>query len=96
MVNNLGEKPETAKYTKVTNRITMAISKMTNLMDDLLTLGKLTSGKVAYNPEFLDLVKLCKDLTDEFNTVQIDGRRVEFTCKGNANMVYLDAKLFNL
>ena len=93
MLNSLGEKQETVKYAKVTNRITIAISKMTNLMDDLLTLGKLTSGKVAYNPEFLDLVKLCKALTDEFNTIQIDGRRIEFTCKGNAKMVYLDAKL---
>ena len=93
MLNNLGEKQDAAKYAKVTSRITMAISKMTNLMDDLLTLGKLTSGKVAYNPEYLDLVKFCNTLVDEFNTIQVNGRCIEFVSKGKASMAYLDAKL---
>ena len=93
MLNNLGQKQETEKYAKVTNRITTAISKMTDLMDDLLTLGKLTSGKVTYNPESFDLVEFCNILTEEFNIIQIDGRSIDFITLGESYMVYLDAKL---
>ena len=44
MLNNMPEKQDSEKYSKVTSRIIEAISKMTDLMDDVLTLGKLTSG----------------------------------------------------
>ena len=93
MLNKLGEKQDTVKYAKVTNRITMAISKMTCLMDDLLTLGKLTSGKVSYNPESFNVVKFCDNLAQEFNVIQVDGRSIDFTVLGKPSRVYLDAKL---
>ena len=56
----------------------MAISKMTDLMDDLLTLGKLTSGKVSHKPESFDVVKFCNNLVQEFNVIQVDGRSIDF------------------
>ena len=93
MLNSLGQKEEAEKYAKVTNRITMAISKMTCLMDDLLTLGKLTSGKVSYNPESFDLVEFCDNLMQEFNIIQIDGRSIDLITSGEPSLVYLDAKL---
>jgi PAS domain S-box-containing protein len=93
MLNKLDQKQDTVKYAKVTNRITMAISKMTDLMDDLLTLGKLTSGKVSYNPESFDVVKFCDNLVQEFNIVQVDGRSIDFIVLGKPSMVFLDAKL---
>ena len=93
MLNNMEEKQESEKYKKVTNRITVAISKMTNLMDDVLTLGKLTAGKVSYIPKELDLVEFCKELAEEFNAVQLDGRSIDFITKGEAYKIYLDAKL---
>lgn len=93
MLNKLGQKQDVVKYAKVINRITMAISKMTDLMDDLLTLGKLTSGKVSHNPESFDVVKFCDNLVQEFNVIQVDGRSIDFIVLGKPSMVYLDAKL---
>ena len=93
MLNKLGQKQDIVKYAKVTNRITMAISKMTDLMDDLLTLGKLTSGKVSHNPESFDVVKFCDNLVQEFNVIQVDGRSIDFIVLGKPSMAYLDAKL---
>jgi signal transduction histidine kinase len=93
ILNNMDKKQEPEKYAKVTNRITSAISKMTALMDDVLTLGKLTSGKVHYTPEDLDLIEFCKKLCEELNSVQMDGRNLNFATEGEAYMLQLDAKL---
>jgi PAS domain S-box-containing protein len=93
MLLNAGKKIEPAKYSKVNNRITSAISKMTDLMDDVLTLGKLTSGNVPYTPEDLDLVSFCKKMCEEFNSVQVDGRSLNVVTEGEPYMLELDVKL---
>ena len=88
-------KQEPEKYAKVTSRITSAIANMTALMDDVLTLGKLTSGKVSYSPEDIDLVDFCTQMAEDFNTVQLDGRSIGFATAGEAYVVALDAKLLH-
>lgn len=93
MLNSMKKKPTPEKYAKVTARITSAISTMTSLMDDVLMLGKLNSGKVTYSPVYFDLVAFCKALTEEYNSVQTDGRSINVTAKGKAYEVYLDPKL---
>ena len=93
MLISMKKKPTPEKCAKVTARITSAISTMTSLMDDVLTLGKLNSGKVTYSPVYFDLVAFCKVLTEEYNSVQKDGRSINVTAKGKAYEVYLDPKL---
>jgi signal transduction histidine kinase len=95
MLNNTGVKQEPEKYAKVTSRITAAIAKMTSLMDDVLTLGKLNSGSVRYTPEDIDLVDFCEKLTEEFNLIQEDGRVLDFDTVGEANNRELDPKLLS-
>ena len=93
--NNTGISQPPEKYAKVTNRISSAISKMTELMEDVLTLGKLTSGSVPYIFEEIDLVDFCKKMTEEFNTVQMDGRCLDLFIEGEPYPMELDAKLLN-
>jgi signal transduction histidine kinase len=95
MLTTTDKKQDLEKYKKITNRITVAISKMTDLMNDVLTLGKLTSGNVPYTPEDIDLVDFCEKLTEEFNAVQLDVRSINFVTEGEAYKVQLDAKLLN-
>ena len=83
------------RYRKVTSRITGEIAKMTELMDDVLILGKLTSRNVEYNPQKIDLVEFCKKLANEFDDVQHDGRSVNIVINGEPYNVYLDPKLLN-
>ena len=93
MFNSMEKKQTPEKYAQVSARITSAISTMTSLMDDVLTLGKLNSGKVTYSPAYLDLVMFCKTLAEEYDSVQADGRSINVAIKGKAYEVYLDAKL---
>ena len=82
-----------ARYRKVTSRITGEIAKMTELMDDVLILGKLTSRNVDYNPQKLNLVEFCKKLAKEFDDVQHDGRSVNIVINGDPYNVHIDHKL---
>ena len=93
MFNATGEKIEPEKYKKVSGRITEAIAKMTGLMDDVLILGKITAGKVQYDPEDLAFVEFCENLVEEFNDVKADGGHLNFVIKGEPYNVALDPKL---
>lgn len=92
MLTNTGMKQDPEKYKKVTDRITEGISKMTDLMDEVLIFGKLNSGNIQYSPENLDLVEFCKILIKQFNSIQQDNRMIDFEIKGEARSVYLDSK----
>ena len=93
MLADRSENEDIEKYTKVTGRIKGEIAKMTTLMDDVLSLGKLTTGNVSYVPEDTDLVEFCEKLSEEYNDIQLDGRSIIFSTKGEAYKVHLDHKL---
>ena len=93
MLVSKSENNESEKYKKVTGRITEGITKMTNLMDDVLILGKLTSGNVSYAPQDISLLDFCKKLSEEFNAVQTDGRIINIFTDGEPYKTYLDPNL---
>ena len=93
MLNDMDVKQEPEKYKKITNRIIGAISKMTDLMDEVLVLGKLTSGNIHYKPEDLDLVEFSNVLIQQFNSIQKDGRTLDIIIKSVPYTVWLDPKL---
>ena len=93
MLNGMDVKQAPEKYKKITNRIIGAISKMTDLMDEVLVLGKLTSGNIHYKPEGLDLVEFSNVLIQQFNSIQKDGRTVDIIIKSVPYTVWLDPKL---
>jgi signal transduction histidine kinase len=86
-------KEEVEKCKKATDRITGAIASMTELMDDVLVLGKLTTGNVQYEPQDVDLVFFCEKLVREFNNVPTDKRVINFVTTGEPYKVWLDPKL---
>ena len=93
MLNASGKEVAPEKHQKVTNRITAAIANMTDLMDDVLVLGKLSSGNVSFRPQECDLVDFCEKMAKEFTAVQTDGRRLDFEVKGKSYNVEIDIKL---
>ncbi|MDB2657626.1 ATP-binding protein, partial [Crocinitomicaceae bacterium] len=93
MFNASGKKIESEKYKKVSGRITESIAKMTGLMDDVLILGKITAGKVQYDPEDIAFVEFCENLVEEFNDVKADGSHLNFVIKGEPYNIALDPKL---
>ena len=90
MLASTGKIIEPEKVEKITGRIKGAIMTMTNLIDEVLVLGKATSGNVAYTPENLDLVGFCEKLAEEFNAIQADGRSLDFVKEGHPIKLQLD------
>ena len=88
-----GKKIEPEKNEKITGRIKREITKMTALMDEVLVLGKLTSGNVPYVPQEIDLVEFCNELIERFNSIQVDERILDFEIVGAPCNVTLDPQL---
>ena len=62
-------------------------------MDEVLVLGKLTSGNVPYVPQEIDLVEFCNELIERFNSIQVDERILDFEIVGAPCNVTLDPQL---
>ena len=88
-----GKKIEPEKIVKITKRIKDGIGTMSNLINEVLVLGKATSGNVVYRPENVDLLDLCGSLSKEFNLMQQDGRTLDFKIMGEPYKFQLDPKL---
>lgn len=81
------------KFERSSGRIKNQIRRMTSLMDNLLILCKLSARHVVINKEPVNLVNLCNEISRNYNDIQLDGRKVEFSQEGNAYEVNVDSKL---
>jgi signal transduction histidine kinase len=93
MLANTGKIIEPDKFTKISGRIKDAITTMSDLLTEILVLGKVTSGNLVYTPENVDLIELCEKLVEEFNLIQQDGRTLHFEIVGEPYKMQLDTKL---
>ena len=95
MIIKSGQESNYAKLEKATARIRKEVSRMTDLMDEVLVLGKITSGALKPNIQPTDLMEVCTELINEYNLLQPDGRNVDFSVVGNPLSLELDPKLIN-
>lgn len=77
------------------NLITTEIQKLSDLMSDILTIGKIYEGKVPFQPEMLDFKLLIKEIIDTYFNIRPDGRKVEFTCMVDDYTAYIDKRLIS-
>jgi PAS domain S-box-containing protein len=52
-------------------RIQVGVKQMTDLLNDVLLIGKAEAGKLEFNPTSLDLVQFCRDLVEEMELTSI-------------------------
>lgn len=84
------------KLTKATERIRAEITKMINLMDDLLILGKVSSGEgFSANKSTINIVNLCSSLCEEYNALQQDHRKVDFEATDKVKNIFVDPTLIH-
>lgn len=82
-----------AKLERATARIAGEVTRMTTLMDDVLILGKVTSGKAPVQIKETAFLELCHELAEQFNGIQKDGRELGVNYSGEPRPVMIDAKL---
>ncbi|MEO1052653.1 MAG: PAS domain-containing sensor histidine kinase [Bacteroidota bacterium] len=76
-------------------RISSEIHRLVNLMNDILVLGKLESGKIRFEPISTDLEQLCNEVIDESFSNETDGRKVEFAVQGRRQDINIDPNIFS-
>ena len=76
-----------------TIRINREIKRMTELMDDVLLQGKVTSGNVDIEQTDVDIYDLIKNIADQYNELQKDNRKLIVTVSGNNIKLSVDVKM---
>lgn len=81
------------KFDSVYRRITGQIQRMTELMSDVLIIGKINSGRITTKLESTDLIALCNKICVNYNEIQEDQRIISLHVSGKPRELMLDQKL---
>lgn len=73
-------------------RIQVAVKHMTELLNDVLLIGKAEAGKLEFEPTPLNLVQFCRDLVED-NQVSTDNHTIAFCSQGQCTNACMDQKL---
>ncbi len=75
------------------NRIKVNVNHMTQLLDDVMLMGKAEVGKLECEPIRLDVVQFCRDLVEEIHPSNRSNCPIAFFSQTNVLHAYLDEKL---
>ena len=96
LINMVLAKSDSSMKNKIepsTLRISREIKRMTELMDDVLLQGKVTSGNVDFNRSNIDICELINNLANEYNGLQEDKRQLNIEIIGQNTKLELDKKM---
>ena len=92
LLQDYGFKWNEEKKLQHLQRVVKAVQHMTQLLNDVLLIGKAEAGKLECNPAPVNLVQFCRDLVDEMQ-LGTDNHTIAFRSHGNCTNTYLDEKL---
>mgnify|MGYP000745678097 CR=1 FL=1 len=81
------------RFQKSYTRIKEQIERMTELMNDVLILGKISSKEISPVKNEFDLVRQCEILADKYAKSQDDGRAIDIRIEGTERNITLDQTL---
>lgn len=81
------------QFNKVNLRIIDQITRMTQIMDDVLLLGKIDSGTVKPTLLPANLIDLCEEINSSYNLTQADGRKIKLETNGGSKPISIDTNL---
>lgn len=92
LVTKYGELNEKDKQKKHISRIKSAISDLTDILNDFLSVSKLEEGKVLCVPEEFDIASFISEIILEIQPLAKEGQKLMYEPVGKTN-VFLDKKL---
>lgn len=81
------------KRLKHVNRIKSAVKNMTNILEDILSLGKMEEGKVNCKPQSIELHQFIPELVNRFQALLKPGQQISFQMDPTELTVEWDTKL---
>lgn len=83
----------TEKRLRNLNRIQDSVRNMVQLLDDILTINRAETGKLAFNPKLLALEPYCQQFMEEMRLSAGGQHALTFECLGVSGEVNVDEKL---
>ncbi|MCB0501750.1 MAG: hypothetical protein KDD32_03650, partial [Bacteroidetes bacterium] len=82
------------KRNKHINIIKTSVKNLTSILNDFLSLSKLESGKVNYEPQNFNLEELLKEIIEEMNVILKTGQQIKYTMIDQGDgIIHQDPKL---
>jgi PAS domain S-box-containing protein len=81
------------KKQKHHRQIQSAVKRMTQLVDDVLTIGKAEAGKLNFEPAPMDLVAFCRDIVESIQISAAPEHAIIFVTSGGCTDAQMDEKL---
>lgn len=75
------------------HRIQTAVKRMTEMLNDVLVIGKADAGRLEYRPKFFDLVEHCRHLVEEVQLNHNNICTIYFTSQDKSVSCCMDDKL---
>ncbi|MEC4885270.1 MAG: PAS domain S-box protein [Scytonema sp. PMC 1070.18] len=75
------------------HRIQSAVHHLTEMLNNVLVLGKVDAGKLAFTPVSFDLVKYCRGLVEELQLNTKNQHAIKFNSQYESMPCYMDEKL---
>jgi PAS domain S-box-containing protein len=91
--NSQQEWDNTEKRLRNLHRIQDAVRNMVQLLDDILTINRAETGKLAFNPKPIALEAYCRHFIEEMQLNAGNQHQLTFSCHGKSQHVCLDEKL---
>jgi len=90
-----GDKLTPEKKAQVLQQLRRNVSKMTNLLDDVLLISQKELGKLQFNPAPLELAIFCRGVIGEIQAAFSNKQTINFVCQPEQSKFNLDSKLLN-
>lgn len=74
------------------HRIQTAVKRMTEMLNDILIIGKAEAGRLEFVPKSLDVVAYCRNLVEEFQ-LNLTNHQVDFVSEHESILGNMDDKL---
>ncbi len=77
------------------DNIRRQVQYMTGIMEDMLQLGRLQSGRYEFNPQETDLDTICRDVLAEFVRYVPEAARIQYECSIPPVLAHVDRRLIH-
>lgn len=81
------ERGQADKLLRHISRIRSSVQNLTNILNDFLSLEKLESGKIIYQPEEIEFVAYLRDVIEEIGLLKKEGQQIDFQHIGDTRAV---------
>lgn len=78
MALHKSDTPLSKNLEKYIIRILLSTERMINLVNNMLNISRIESGRIEINPEPVDLISLCKDIADEVYYSKATDKNIKF------------------